>query len=342
VRAASVTAALLLAATPLAAQQEPPLPRTHVVQPGETLWDIARAYLSDPFLWPEIFRLNAAIVRDPALIYPRQRLVLPGATRTAPQVALDADPWMAAEPEPADERPRLIGADRVQRPAVAEGDFYRASFLARDAEVTPVGMLAEQRARAGLRTRMPPQINLYDRVFVRLDRPGSVEVGERLHFLRRGREIRPLGRVFQPTAVGTVEAVDGSTATVMVVRLYDRAEIGDLAVPVVRFPLTADARAVATRDLPGRILAFQDDRPLQMQHSILFLDVGRSAGVAVGDEFEAYVPRGQETWGERPEISVARMQVVRVTDGSASVRVTGMEQPAIEAGLPVRRVARMP
>jgi LysM repeat protein len=336
VRAASVTAALLLAAIPLAAQQDPPQPRTHVVQPGETLWDIARAYLSDPFLWPEIFRLNAGIVRDPALIYPRQRLVLPGATRTVPQVALDDDPWMA------DDRPRLIGAERVQRPAVAEGDFYRASFLAHDAEVTPVGALAEQRARTGLRTRMPPQINLYDRVFVRLDRPGSVEVGERLHFLRRGREIRPRGRVFHPTAVGTVEAVDGSTATVVVVRLYDRAEIGDLAVPVVRFPLAAGARAVEARDLPGRILAFQDDRPLQMQHSILFLDVGRSAGVGVGDEFEAFVPRGQEAWGERPEIPVARMQVVRVTDGSASVRVTGMEQPAIEAGLPVRRVARMP
>jgi hypothetical protein len=34
--------------------------------------------------------------------------------------------------------------------------------------------------------------------------------------------------------------------------------------------------------------------------------------------------------------------VVKVTEGTASVRVTQLQQPRITVGLPVRRVARMP
>ena len=108
------------------------------------------------------------------------------------------------------------------------------------------------------------------------------------------------------------------------------------AVPSVT--LTTCARATATS---GRVLAFAVQAPLQRTESILFLDVGRNAGVAIGDEFEAYDPRTERRWGTRPEIPVARMQVVKVTEGTASVRVTELEQPRIAVGLPVRRVARM-
>ena len=41
----------------------------------------------------------------------------------------------------------------------------------------------------------------------------------------------------------------------------------------------------------------------------------------------------------RPEVDVARLRVVKVTPHSSTVRVIGIEQPALEAGLPVRRVA---
>ncbi|MEB3327763.1 MAG: LysM peptidoglycan-binding domain-containing protein [Candidatus Sericytochromatia bacterium] len=51
--------------------------RVHVVQPGDTLWAIARAHLGDPRKWPKIFAVNRHIIRNPWLIYPGQRVVLP-------------------------------------------------------------------------------------------------------------------------------------------------------------------------------------------------------------------------------------------------------------------------
>lgn len=316
-------------AAPAAAQQAEPQ-QVHVVRPGETLWDIARAYLSDPFLWPEIFRLNADVVRDPALIFPNDRLVIPGARR------------MAAEPAFTGAAEEVAVAPPAARTAVLPGDFYRSSFVARRREVPVVGRFVEPVFQTVVEQRMPSQVNLYDRVFVRVDE-GTAEIGDRLHFLREGREIRGVGRVWRPTGTGTVAAVDGAVATVVVVGMFDRVEPGDVVVPVERFPLAAGVlpRPVDA-DLQARILGFQEPNPLQRTESILFLDAGRASGIAVGDEFEAYAPPERRSWGTRPEVAVARMQVVRVTEGTASVRVTDLEQPRITVGLPVRRIARMP
>jgi hypothetical protein len=343
-------AALLLTAAPLSAQdrpQEPAEERVHVVRSGDTLWDLARGYLSDPFLWPEIFRLNTDIVRNPARIYPSERLRIPGGAG----FAWGTDPAQRNPTVfyPRDEQSRFVthsvrAAGTADIPVLTPGDFYRAGFLAREREVRPIGRVVERLFPSVIALELPPQIQLYDRIYVTLDADAAASSGpgDRLHFYRVDRAVRQHGRLFVPTGIATVVAVQGNLATAVVIQIYDAMTVGDLAFPLADFPVPPGVLPVDDAGPAASVVTFQNPRALYMTEDVAFLDVGSAEGVREGDEFEVYLPAQRRRWGVRPEVTVARLQVVRVAGRTAAARVIAMEFPALEPGLPARRVARMP
>jgi hypothetical protein len=98
----------------------------------------------------------------------------------------------------------------------------------------------------------------------------------------------------------------------------------------------------------GAIITLRALREVPKQFDVLFIDLGRNAGITPGDMLEV-LPRPEEVQvAERPADAIAMLQIVHVTERSATALVSGIFTPGIRvtvreaSGAPVRLIRKMP
>ncbi|MGH7617338.1 MAG: LysM peptidoglycan-binding domain-containing protein [Gemmatimonadaceae bacterium] len=365
IRAAALAALSFgtLAPRAMSAQQQPSttMPATHTVKRGDTLWDISKLYLGDPFLWPEIYRLNTGAIEDPHWIYPGEVLKLPGAPARVVAVTPPTPPEVSAPPQT--EGPRPITSVLRQPTAAAipaqaapavgttvrTGEYAAAPWVDDFGGPRGAGHIMEGRDLPGIATHDRTRLNLYDAVLV-APPVGAVAPEHELYLSYRfGPSIENFGQIIIPTGIIEITRSprNGEAAIGRVVKMFGLVQANQLLIAYdSSAALVTGQPSRITNGRSGHVRWIAPDMPVlpRIQNYVVF-DMARTDGVTTGDRVDLYEPRQKPREGETlalPEVWIASAQVLRVTPFGATAVITTQEQPKIEAGTAIRISAKMP
>ncbi len=359
--------ALLALAAPGLAQETPAASqdRLHVVQRGETLWDLAQRYYSDPFLWPEIYRLNTVVIEDPHWIFPGEELQLasleevsrraqtmdrPGVPQrrprppAAPASGALAPTVFSKQPERGGVALTRIQSAAYRHRALRPGEFYSAGFLTENEEFPWARVLGAVGKPTLKNLTASSGARIYDEVELEIRGGTTYAVGDSLLVASLAREIPNWGHIVSPTGLARVSAVGNRRVRAQIIAQFDRVSDGQVALPAEQFIDPGDVVPVPVDNgITGAIVAARHVSPVGQQLGIVYVDLGRSHGVALGDIFEILRIHGTDAdFADVKRESVGRIQIVHVRERSASGIVTRVFDLGIEAGAPVRLARKMP
>ena len=329
---------------------------THVVKKGDTLWDLAKAYLKDPFRWPDVFRRNTDIVENPHWIYPGETIRIPS-SEVKPEV-LARVATVATKPAPPSERTVFstdpVGLiDRIQSngevigrgstSGVPVGEIEAAPFSARRGGPSGSGRLAAAYDRPGILTSAGSRrFQLKDRIFVDLPRTSVGQPGEVLLAYRLGPVIGDDAQVVIPTGVLRIESTKaGEPALARVIAQFEEISLDQRVLSLETLTPSVGRPSAVAAGPEEKVLYVLNDPVLPSIQSYIILSARAGNGVRVGDQF-TLIDDSKDPRYPAPPVAAAVAEVVRVTDRGVTAIVVDHEQPRIYAGMIARLSARAP
>jgi len=360
---ASIIASIVLAAAPVLGAQQPAakppaestMPATHTVKRGDTLWDLAKTYLGDAYLWPEIYRLNTAVVEDPHWIYPGEKLRLPAGTAVAEGPAA-AGQARAADPggytvfNPKRYR-RARGAREninlmAPHSAVRSADYLESPFVW---AVGGPSLAGAVRATAESQLVVPKlEERVYqnkEAIFVTLPSGADRTNGARYMTYLLGPVLNGRGQVVIPTGVIEVAGDHGTGDVRAIITLQFRPILEGQGVTLLDTLLPRrDVFPKAVEFGTQTSVAWMRDDPVIMQQgSFLVMSSTIKDGFVTGDQVELMAPLGTGAAGEtRTPETVGVAQVLRVTQWGVSALLLRRSQGELDVGTKGRISAKMP
>ncbi len=311
--------------------------RIHVVERGDTLWDISDAYLGTPWVWPSIWTDNRNI-EDPHLIHPKDRIWITDSEMRVVSRA-EAEAMLNASPP-------AFPADQIDTVEVTPVDSPIEIALVPEEQVTRrvsvrewVSLVSTEKidAAASIVKRVPTQLLLsqLDRVYIGLG-DGDVEVGDQFEIVRQQeRVVDPATKRFLGHHVitkGWLEVVEvhAETSLAKIGRSTGDIWVGDKLLP--RRPESIDITIQSSpEDVSGEIVFFPQHRVVIGPMDFVYLNRGSLDGLETGSPLE--VVRGgdvvreevRNTLVEGPKRVVAKLLVVDAQPDTAVALVAESE-----------------
>ena len=346
------------------AQQPAPATDTteivHVVKPGDTLWDIAGAYLQDPFRWPEIFRRNTDVVENPHWIYPGEQIRIPASAVRADVLAarhqgtatetiapgdrtVFSQGGLVAGPSGGTVFGGVIGGTAITR--VSWGEIESAPYVDTVGGPRRTGRIDSRMERVAVsHSQTDLRFQLYDHAYVTLPANRQARLGDRYVSYKLGPEIGSAGQVVIPTGVFVIDSLRTGYVRARLERQFGSVDITQRLISMDLVPRASEEELIPVAAAATNKVVWVHNDPVlpSLQHYVV-IDAGAVPPISVGDVF-TLVDASEPAPGDKtlPPEDVGVIQIVRVSRHGATGIIVSQSQPVIRTGNLARRIARMP
>lgn len=301
-------------------------PKVHIVKEKDTLWDISKKYLDNPFKWEEVWDKNKFIA-NPHLIYPGDNIVIPE--------LFDEIEVEKAEPQvPAEIVEEKIDEDRIPvlpvvtlpsppPPPPEKIPLTTVKVLA------SAGYIIQKESEKGIIFDSPETRTIFgigDIVYINIGGKEGVKVGDKFTIYKTLRSVthpitdKNMGVLIEILGELEVKEVREDSSTANIIESFTTIEIGnklkdreDMTVPMID-----PAAKIEPKDIKGYIIDTKDQRETVAAGDIVYIDVGIDSGVSAGDIFTILKSEGQiekeaKKWGKikAPKIIIGNLQVIK-------------------------------
>jgi len=292
----------------------------HVVQKGDTLWDISSSYLYDPFLWPQVWNANR-FIENPHLIYPGQEILIPSDVVRRPppsQVSRPALPPPPPMPEPA-EKPEEKVPEEVKQEMILALSTY--GFIVEEEEIGLGTITSTEERRLMIRPGMKVYITAQGESPLAEDEQYSIVriFSEVVHPVSK-EKMGYLARVLGDLTV--VDTRDG-LSTAVVGGIYNEAKVGDQVIEHIDYlSMLPDSGPGQPLNLEGYVVLNPDSRTLLGKGDIVFVDLGTKDGLSTGDTLTLVETKEKIGDVEPPMEKLGELQIIVPRPGTSVARIT--------------------
>jgi hypothetical protein len=285
----------------------------HIVERGDTLWDLATRYLDNPYLWPQLWDNNKYIT-DAHWIYPGDPILLPDlaliAAGAGEELALGGPEGVGEEF--AVEGPGVAEGEGVAlRPVTEETSLQCAMYVATEKEDESLYLIGSE--HGGDKFALAER----DIVYLSKGSNAGVRAGDLYTLHHASYPVRhpvtgaTIGTKVETTGWVKVILVQEDTATAVVEESCIDIHAADYLKPfervnvpmVVRRP-PADRMTPPTGNVSRYIVDLQDDATLGGEGQFVIINAGSEDGITPGNVFSVYrimypsVPTARNVVGE--------------------------------------------
>lgn len=302
--------------------------KDYTVKQGDTLWDISKKELNDPFLWPKVWKENSDIA-NPDKLTPGQTIRIPLylIQKEVQKETVDSEPVVEAEPKKAAQAPVANPAPAKIKPLVEANLFAWSGYIT--GAVTQLGHVAGSPSTKNLSGKD-------DFIYVTTKAPAKL--GDKFYIVRIREILHPvnssrMGNLVEVLGVAEVAIIKQGETVAKILKSYEEIITGNLLISYAEMSVPVVPKPYRTPKTEGYIIASRERKGYSGMPEIVYIDKGKNAGLEVGDILRAISVRKQLEGFTKTEHKYPHgvIQLIKVYDTtSVAIIRTGID--AVELG----------